>query len=185
MIETPVETVERIFTNNMGTLRARHHVDEAIHVLEFDGALDRRIRTYASIGLSRLTLAQKQEPLRQEVIFDCEPTFANEAWVTLVTHLAGIAALRGTTLQLFEVLELDAGLRRLTRIPAVMCWSPLYHSDAVQFIPSTTPATVPVWLMALTEQESTFANERGWEDLMALIEERQPDALDLKRRSIV
>lgn len=179
-----LDAVEATFIENMGRLVNRHHVDELIHVLEFDSS-DRHIRTYATVGLAREVFAQEAEPIRQEVLFDCYPRYANGAWVTLVTYFAGLASLRRRPLARFECLRLEAGLRRLTGVHSVMCWIPLNHDEAVQLIAQTTPPTVPVWLMAITETESALVETQGWEKFMDMIEAKQPDPLDLRRRSIV
>ena len=53
---TVLGTVEAAFTEHMGSLVDRHHIDDTLHVLEFDGAGGRDIRTYVSVGLARRTL---------------------------------------------------------------------------------------------------------------------------------
>lgn len=102
-----------------------------------------------------------------------------------MTYFAGLASLRRRPLARFECLRLEAGLRHLTGVHSVMCWIPLNHDEAVQLISQTVPPTVPVWLMAITETESVLAETQGWEKLMDLIEAKQPDVLDLRRRSMV
>jgi hypothetical protein len=180
-----LEVVETTFLENLGLLISRHHVDESIHVLEFDGSRDREIRTYATVGLARQVFQQDQEPIRQELLFDCYPRYASSVWTTLVAYFAGLTSLRGRPLARFECLRLDDGLQQLTGVHSLMCWIPLNHDEAVQFIAETRPPTVPVWLMAITGAEAAMAERDGWEGLMGAIEAKQPDVLDLKRRSIV
>jgi hypothetical protein len=178
-----IEAVATVFERNLGRLHERHHVSDRLHVLRFDN-LESKMVTYVSLGLSRLELTQEAGPIRQEILVDCHRRFSNEHWVAVVSSVAGRVAIDERALAAFEIVPLDPTLARLTGTPALLCYTPIHHGEAVHVITATRPPTVIVGLVPLRASEVAFASEHGWEELIAAIEDRQPDLLDMKRRPV-
>lgn len=185
MIETDVvETLAEVYEANLGTPRERRHVTERLHILRFStGTLD-DVATYVTLGLATLVVRQESGSVRQELMFECYDRFASDAWASVLTFVAGRVALDGTAIAAFEVVDLDTTLRKVTGVAALLCYTPIFHSPAIQVVARTDPPTVVVWLLPLHQSEAALVNREGWEALVSRFEASQPDFHDLKRKAV-
>lgn len=182
--EASLTAVGDALQSAFGELVARRHFGDLLHVLEFRSQTRDDLYSYVSLGLSRRELEQDASPIRQELLVEVHPRFAHEHLSVIVATIAGSVALGDRALPAFEILELDPALQGPTRMEAVMAFTPLYH-PVIRTITTTSPVTVPVWLVAIRRAEAEFGRANGWEPLVACFEERQPDFLDLARKSAV
>jgi hypothetical protein len=178
------DAVAEAYAADLGVPVARWHVTERLHILRYDTGDRNDVATYVTLGLSALVVTQELGVIRQELIFECYRRFAREHWVSALTYFAGMVALDGAALPAFQVVEMDVTLSRVAGVEAMLCYSPLYHPP-LHVIDRTEPPTVVVWLLPLRKAEAELARRDGWEPLVTLFEERQPDFLDLRRRSVV
>jgi hypothetical protein len=185
VIETNVvDAIAAAYEANLGSPRERHHVTERLHVLRFDTGARDDIATYVTLGLGGIVVRQEAGDVRQELMFECYQQFAGYAWASVLTFVAGRVALDGSAVAAFEVIDLDPTLRTVTGFDALLCYTPIYHSPALQMIARTDPPTVVVWLLPLYRSEAAMARRAGWEPLVSLFEASQPDFHDLKRKPV-
>jgi hypothetical protein len=180
-----IEAIAETYEANLGTPETRRHVTERLHVLRYQTGERGEITTYVTLGLAELVVRQEHGNIRQELLFECHERFATDAWESVLTFVAGRVALDGAAVPAFEVVDLDPTLQKVTGVAALLCYTPIYHSPALQVIPRTKPPTVLVWLVPLHRSEAALARREGWEALAGVLEERQPDLLNLKRRPVV
>jgi Suppressor of fused protein (SUFU) len=179
-----LEAIADAYAAHLGTPEERRHVTERLHVLRYRTGEHSDVATYVTLGLAELVVRQETGDVRQELLFECHQRFASDAWVSVLTFVAGRVAIDGAAVPAFEVVALDTALRKVTGVAALLCFTPIYHSSSLHVIEGTDPPTVVVWLVPLHETEAALARRDGWESLVSILEQRQPDLLDLKRRPI-
>jgi hypothetical protein len=126
-----IETLSQVYEANLGRLRDRWHVSENLHVLRFEAEPPEDLTTYVTLGLSRLSLHQDSDQIRQELLFACHRRFASDDWVSLLGNMAGRAAIEERAIAAFEVVPLDPLLRQQSRFDAY--WASRRSTTLKQF----------------------------------------------------
>jgi hypothetical protein len=49
----------------------------------------------------------------------------------------------------------------------------------------TSPSTVLVWLIPLLPEEAHYVHQHGWKSFETLLEQKNPDLLDLRRMPVI
>jgi len=159
-----------------------------IQVARFSNVPSSGVSTYATVGLGLHVLEMPDDRrVRQELILIAEPAFAEKDIVKFLLAAADSlltkhhAVLRGEVIGDAKATPIVPG-SSCTRVYAGI---PVVFEESIQVYEGSSPATVIVWLIPITSQESAYVRERGWDAFESLLEESQPDLFDLARKSIV
>ena len=151
-------------------------------VVEFADRPTRGARTFATLGLSEHVLAQPAggSALRQELLFAAGNADPSEAALLLAAVARDVTA-SATSLDRGAVLGPHGPLFPGSHLEALYCAPPVYFPDGLAKYGGMTPPVVLVWLVPLTAKEASFASRRGFAAFEALLQEQDPDLLDIQR----
>lgn len=179
------------FESALGPIRAGWTVDAngtrlPFQIARFEGGPIADMGTLVTLGYSDYRLRLAHSRIRQELMI-----FARPQWIP--TNLPGIlqqVALKAIDADLAigvsEVLERRGELIPGTGMVALYAISPVYFPDAFHVFSSESHEDVfLIWLVPITRKEVEFVHAYGSEEFEAMLENVDPDLLDLSRESVV
>lgn len=179
--------VDRVLTHygeHLGEPDGRWHgAGGSLHVVRYSDQPIVGATTYLSLGLSAHKLAQTGGSIRQELLISCYAKQDPNRFESLLACLAGQIALAGRAFA-----EASTWPNELTiwasKFAAFFAAPPKYFVSLPAIVP-TEPPTVLVWLVPLFRDESDLVAAEGWDALEGLFVAKDPDLLDLKRKSVL
>ncbi len=142
--------------------------------------------TFMTLGLSEHRLTQPDGSIRQELVFAHYDRFQHMESAKLITSVARECLESHRALLHGDVLGPAGPLCVDTEMQALYCCPPVYFDDRLRvFEEDGFEPTVFVWLVPIWKQEANFVRSQGHRRFEDLLEEKDPDLLDLKRTSIV
>jgi hypothetical protein len=142
------------------------------------------ITTLATLGLSHHVLHQTEGSVRQELLLgfhNSHPTMELAKFLHYTSEQilhAHHAPLRG------EILPLGGPILKGSAACNLYATVPAPYPDGLAGCFETTPPTVVVWLLPIMSTEAQWIQEKGWHSFEDLLEQKEPDFFDLKRKSI-
>jgi len=162
--------------------------ERAIQVAKHANAPCESLCTYATLGLGHHLLAMPGgREVRQELLMISDDTVADEVVIKLLSATSDAllsehrAVLRGEVIGDATATPIAPGsscARLYAAIPAVF-------EESFQVYEESSPATVIVWLIPITLEESAFIRNCGWDCFESLLEKGQPDLFNWARASVV
>ena len=153
-------------------------------VLRFAGVPIPRAATFATLGLSDVTLALPDGRLvRQEFVVSVYDKFDSAPIVTALHDVAVDAARLGEALLRGSVCAGSFELPGL--ISDLYCAIPLFFPEEFHVWRGSDPPTVFVWLVPITAPERQVVEERGWESFERMLESEDPDLFDIDRPGLL
>jgi hypothetical protein len=153
----------------------------AFRVATFDDQPVESAFTLVTLGLCERALRDDEHTVRQELVVCAWNAFRDDALRHLLFALGDFIAGSGDAAAPGMVYELPEPFVSGRQWEHLFAFQPLYHDqrlgpfEDVQF----------VWLIPITAEESAFIDANGPESFDALLEEHDPDLLDLSRDSVV
>lgn len=142
--------------------------------------------TYATLGLSHHVLAMANDrTVRQELLLPVFRTSASDDLVKLLLHVADQvlerheAPLRGEVFRLGHPLCAGASCQHL------YATIPVIFPDGLATCEETSPPTVCIWLVGITDREARWIDAEGWEAFEDQLEHLDPPLLDPCRASVL
>jgi hypothetical protein len=142
--------------------------------------------TLTTLGLSGALLDQGDGSfIRQELLFACYEKFRFCDPQNLIAGVASQVLQSRHALHRGRVLgPLGPLFDSSPRLQALYCAVPVYFPRPFHTYAETSPVTIFVWLLPITTDEATYVETRGWSTFETELSKRDPDLLDLNRRSI-
>jgi hypothetical protein len=158
------------------------------HVLRFEGGPILNTVTYSTMGLSDTPLKcpNSGKQIRHELIFMARTAFGDRN-VPALLHDIGLEAMsRGTPYLCGDVIGPRGKIFPDTELEAFFVYMPVYlpREFASCHVFGEDVGRIFAWLIPITHQEAHIVFEKGWNTLAKILEEADPDLLDLFRRSV-
>lgn len=168
-----------------GWSQTRAGAELEFQVVLFQNAPMRGACTFATVGLSNELLDQGDGThIRQELLFLCYDRFRFWDPQNLVAAVGAEVLKSRHALHRGRVLGPRGRLFDLSSHEALYCAVPVYFPRPFHTFNETSPETVFVWLMPITDDEADVVAARGWRAFEEELARRNPDLLDLTRKSV-
>lgn len=181
--------IEHLETH-LGPIRAGWKMESApggrLFIVEFADQPVEGAVTYATLGLSEHTLRQEDgPPICQELLFSLREGEARpeDAVLLMKTLVAPVLESR-RSLDRGQVLGPAGPVLEGSTLEAFYCSFPAYFPEELAVFRGVTPAVFFVWLIPITRDEARFIEQRDWESFEELLEEQDPELLDLRRTGL-
>lgn len=158
--------------------------DGRLHVLRFPDRPQKGDFTFLTVGLSEVILQQDSGPIRQELLFACTKKYAELPIADGLALLAGERALAGRPFYDGELLGPAGWLGNRVGLRWFLASQPQWWPGLAEPIPLDPPSGF-IWLIPVTPSEAAVAEAQGTGVLEDAFGQRQPDFLDLGRRSVL
>jgi len=150
-------------------------------ILRFRGVPDTELSTVTTLGLSDRELAMPSgRTVRQELMM-CAMHRDEEHLPGLVGAVAEDLVNSGRALARGEVVGPAGPLCDGTGLTAIYAAPPVFFPVGLQVFRASTPPTIFVLLLPITDDESTFIAGQGWEAFEELLESTDVDLFDFRR----
>jgi hypothetical protein len=138
--------------------------------------------TYLTIGLSDHVLPMNPtRDVRQELVFSAHESFPRGPISSFLLTFSEFVASKHRALLRGDVVGPADSIIPGVRLNSVYSAIPMTFPERLATFDGTIPPTVLVWLIPLHEKEAEFAKSQGWNRFEDLLEEKDPDLLDLNR----
>ena len=157
-----------------------------LYVAEFADRPAAGAVTLATLGLSERVLEQEGgDGIRQELLFCFYRRPDQQDLERLLLSVAEELLAGGRALAARSLLGPHGPLLPGVGVEALYATAPVYFPDSLAALREVEPPVVFVWLVPVTAAEAAFIARRGGEAFEGLLEELDPDLLDLEREGIV
>jgi hypothetical protein len=154
-----------------------------IQVVSFREQPQAGIATFATLGLSRYSLKQKQDgkKIRQELLVSSSDVLPPDAVAAFLLSVAEHALRQERALLRGEVIGPHSPVIPSSTLTAVFVTNPSPLNRALIDFASDPPPTVFAYLIPITANEASLVQEKGWQWFEEELEEQDPDIWDLNR----
>ena len=172
---------------HLGPIRSGARLGEGISAVRFTDCPMPGATTFMTLGLSHHFFSQAvRESVCIELLVACredlvEPFNPASVLADVCERIvpAHVAPPRGT------VFGPAGRFFAASKTEALYCSPPAYfHEDLGKFDGFSAPF-VPIWLVPITPAEAAFVGQRGWQAFEDLLDEKEPDLLDLTRPCLI
>jgi hypothetical protein len=149
----------------------------------FDGAI-----TYATIGMSHIILPfSESKSIRHELLFSAHESFSSEDIASFLLSFSEFVLSKSQALWRGDVVGPSTPIIDGVAMNAVYASIPvIFDRNLAVFSESDlVPPIVLVWILPIFEQEAKFVKSNGWEMFESILEEINPDLLDLNRPCVI
>lgn len=147
----------------------------------YDGAT-----TFCTIGHSgHIAEMGDGRMVRQELLFSTTANYPADQVASFLLTLSTYLRSRTKALLRGEVIGPSTPIFPGVTVNAVYASMPVIFPQGLELYSESTPPTVLVWLIPLLASEAEFVRQQGWDSFEDLLEERNPDLLDLNRLPLV
>ncbi|QKL55768.1 suppressor of fused domain protein [Ralstonia solanacearum] len=147
----------------------------------YDGAV-----TFCTVGHSdHIAEMGDGRTVRQELLFSVAGRYPADQVASFLLTLSNHLRSRTKALLRGEVIGPSAPVIPGVAADAVYASMPVIFPQGLELYSESTPPTVLVWLIPLLASEAGFVRQEGWSRFEDLLEERNPDVLDLNRPPLV
>ncbi|MEF9416832.1 suppressor of fused domain protein [Ralstonia sp. SM1864_UCD524_TZ4] len=147
----------------------------------YDGAM-----TFCTVGHSdHVAEMDDGRTVRQELLFSTAGSYPADQVASFLLTLSSYLRSRTKALLRGEVIGPSAPVIPGVAANAVYASMPVIFPQGLEVYSESVPSTVLVWLVPLSASEAGFVRKEGWSRFEDLLEERNPDLLDLDRPSLV
>jgi len=184
------DAVSRVYNAVLGPASVVHEIEDddglncdvsEHHDVPASGAVSLVTR-----GLMHLPLCDDcGSMLRQELLMACWREQFHEDLPTLIAVVGRARAQEGRRLAWGEVLPPAGSLLPNTAMEAMYVSQPGYFDPALAKIDGDGEPVRVRWLIPIHADEASWISERGHEAFEKLLVDRDPDLLDLDRKSVV
>ena len=142
------------------------------------------VNTYSSLGLNKIVLDISNKSVRHELIFAAYETYPTDEisyfLMTFAEYIAkrGVGLLRGDFMTGFPLIK-------GATVSGIYASIPVFWPDEFHIYEDTSPKTVLVWLIPITNKEADTIADKGWDFFEDLLEGSDCDFWDLKRKSLL
>ena len=144
------------------------------------------ISTYVTIGLSYHILQMSEgREVRQELVFATYDHFNTEGIASFLLTISDYIVKKHKALLRGQVVGPSDPIIHGISLNAVYAAIPVLFDDSFVTFDYTSPPTVFVWVLPLHASEANYVRHNGWDTFEHLLEEKDPDLLDLKRLPLV
>lgn len=155
-------------------------------VLEWKDQPHRGAHTFITSGLGRCVLDLGDgRTVRQELLLAVNHPSLRDESCRVLELVAEDCARSNRALLRGDVIRPGERIFKKFNPVALYCSIPVYYPDSLAVWDGTDPPTVFVWLVPIMSRESDFVNVRGWDSFEDVLQEVDPDLLDLRRKSAV
>jgi len=159
-------------------VRIQGHPEVQLHLLEY-----RDVPCQDGIVLATLGLASSQlHDFKEELVFLCYREFLSETLLSLVAAVAEEVAASQHPLYRGEVMQLATPLFEMA---GLYVYPPVYLSEDFEPIYVRNVPVHVAWLLPIHQAEIDWIKKFGAGAFASLLQERDPDLMDLTRLSIV
>jgi hypothetical protein len=153
--------------------------------LRFDDTPLAGASTILTLGLSRHTLLQPSgRPVRQELLMSAYSQTVTPPLVGAMDVIARELDERHRPLLRGQLIGPRGSVLPETCIEAFIAMNPWYWDDEFSYFDGVDPPVYVVWLIPITRSEAEYVRRQGIGAFESLIEEQDPDLLDLYRNSM-
>lgn len=173
---------------HLGTIAEGYEADSegAVSVLRFENIPEKEVVTYTTLGLSEHVLKVSEfKSVRQELIFSAYREYSSDDIVSFLISFSDYICIKHDALLRGEVIGPSSSIVKGTNMNSIYASIPVLYRNDLRTYYGSDPATVFVWLIPLTDQESMYVKDRGWEDFEDALENSEVDLWDLNRPSLV
>lgn len=156
-----------------------------VTLARFAGAPVAGASTYCTLGMSSVPLELDDRRVRHELLAACWDRCFVSGLGGLLAGLSLQVTDRGVALRRGEVLRFGGPLFEGTQASALYAAEPAYFPPGLGVWRGSDPPTVIVWLVPIYDAEAEFVAEHGWDAFENLLQEGDPDLLDLQRAPVV
>jgi hypothetical protein len=153
-------------------------------VVWFDGAPEKDLVTYSTLGLSRHALESPIEIIRQELLVSVHKRFASAQLGSLLSTLGEMVLAEHRPILRGEVLPPRDAIVPGSTLSAFYAAAPVALPEAFAAFEGSEPHTVFVWLVPISAAEAELIGSHGGSWFEDQLVEQQPDLFDLTRRDI-
>lgn len=144
--------------------------------------------TYSTLGLSKVVQDSpvSHKKIRQELLFISGSDLGNQGIPAMLQYV-GVRSLQKKTPYLRgDVLGPFGPLFQNATVEALYATIPVYFSDTFQvYKDDLLGPIVMTWLVPVTSREAEFVRKNGWEKFEDILEEVDPNLIDMSRASIL
>jgi hypothetical protein len=156
-----------------------------VQVVRFRGRPVATASTCVTIGLSRHILQMPGgREVRQELAFTAYDHFNAEGIASFLLTFSDHIVKKHAALLRGQVVGPSDPIISGISLNAVYVAIPVLFDDSFATFDNTSPPTVFVWALPLHTSEANYVRYNGWNALEDLLEEKDPDLLDLNRQPI-
>jgi hypothetical protein len=134
--------------------------------------------TFASVSLNEFL------PFRQELVFGCYSRQVSEDVVLLVAAVAQYCIERTLHLHRGDIIGPFGPIIDGSPMEAFYLCPPVYFSEGLEKIHVRDIVIEVIWIVPIYTSEVEWINNHGWDGFETLLEEKDPDLLDLSRPSL-
>jgi hypothetical protein len=139
--------------------------------------------TYLTLGLSHHNFEQRSGNfLKQELMFSCWEDFESLKPELFVASVASMLLEKHFAIPNGQIIGPNGPILSNNLMESVFCVSPRYHPESLEVFDELEETLVFVWLIPIHNDEVQF--EKGCDKFEDVLDEKDPDFLDLERDSI-
>lgn len=127
-----------------------------------------------------------EKEIHQELIFVSESSIGDINIPAILQQVGMMILQKNNALLRGDVIGPFGPLFNNSKLEALYSSIPVYFPDAFHtFRMSDNSSIVMTWLFPITSEEATFIKEIGWSNFEDILEDIDPDLIDLNRESII
>jgi hypothetical protein len=159
--------------------------ESEIRVIRFPRTPYLGATTFATVGLSdHVVTLSGGRTVRQELLFATRDEHPTVQVASFLLTFASFIKSNSLVLLRGDVVGPSAPLIPGVAANAVYASVPVIFPPGIETYRGTSPATVVVWLIPLMKSEAEFIRGSGWSRFEDLMEEKDPDLLDMNRSPV-
>ncbi|WP_026689681.1 suppressor of fused domain protein [Alteribacter aurantiacus] len=144
--------------------------------------------TYCTLGLSNELLgdAGEKEHVRQELVFATYDQFQDEAIPFIMQNVGAMAMRNKVPFRRGDVIGPYGPMFNESHMEAFYVTLPVYYPSQFEVYEINEKVCIQLrWLVPITVDEATFIEEKGWGHFEDLLEESEPDLIDINRPCLI
>jgi suppressor of fused protein SUFU len=176
----------------LGQIRRGWSTDSAgqaipFQVVEFEHGPFDQTAAFATLGLGRQPLHSRVSGrhIQHELVMAARLGGSNSFLPGIVIDCGLAVIASGTALLRGDVIGPRGPIAPGSEMEALYASNPVYFPDGFEVVDDGNGTTVFVWLVPISRAEAEYVRQHGWEAFEQLLDEKQPNLVDLGRRSIV
>ncbi len=155
-------------------------------IVEYEHGSDPESVAYSTLGLSRAGLVSPTSgrEIRQELLMVLRRSVPADVALSLLWQVGLTVLESGEALLRGHVVGPAGRLAPETDLTALYVTTPVYFPDELAWFAGADGDVAVAWLVPIGTEEAQLVLERGWDRFEDLVEEQDPDLVDLQRPSM-
>lgn len=167
-----------------GWTRAEPGLHLPVRVARFSDIPVTGLTTFATLGLSNHELTQSSgRPIRAELVLSCWNRYRDIEVPAILDLVAEDLTDSGTLPSRGSIVGPAGPLFNGFSLTALYCSTPFLFPDDFATWTGSSPPTVMMQLIPVTDDESSLVRTKGWDSFEDHLEKHDPDLFDLRRGS--